>query len=448
MPALLLVLASTVAIGEPKVGAAGGYVPLPAPARVLDSRPAGDTVDGQFQRSGVLAAGATMTLPVGGRAGVPPTAASVALNVTVTQAHGNGFATVFPCGGAVPNASNLNYLTGDTVPNSVITGLGAAGAICIYTSAATHLIVDIAGYFADTTAFTPLAAPARVLDSRPAGDTVDGQFQRSGVLAAGATMTLPVGGRAGVPPTAASVALNVTVTQAQGNGFATVFPCGGAVPNASNLNYLTGDTVPNSVITGLGAAGAICIYTSAATHLIVDIAGYFADTTAFTPLAAPARVLDSRPAGDTVDGQFERIGAQAAFSVLTLDVGGRAGVPVGAGAVVLNVTVTDAPIRWVRHRVPARRRRPECVEPQLPNRRDGPQLGDHEDRQRWHDLRVRQRRHTSDRRRSRVPDQRWRRADGARLPGAGEPSPGRRRPARRAHRSAGAPGVRRRVQWG
>ena len=193
-------------------------MPLPAPARVLDSRPAGDTVDGQFQRSGVLAAGATMTLPVGGRAGVPPTAASVALNVTVTQAQGNGFATVFPCGGAVPNASNLNYLTGDTVPNSVITGLGAAGAICIYTSAATHLIVDIAGYFADTTAFTPLAAPARVLDSRPAGDTVDGQFQRSGVLAAGATMTLPVGGRAGVPPTAASVALNVTVTQAQGNG--------------------------------------------------------------------------------------------------------------------------------------------------------------------------------------------------------------------------------------
>ena len=203
------------------------------------------------------------------------------MNVTVTQAQANGFATVYPCGGPVPNASNLNYLTGDTVPNSVITGLGAAGAVCIYTSAATHLIVDIAGYFADTSAFTPLAAPARVLDSRPAGDTVDGQFQRTGVLAAGATITLPVGGRAGVPPTAASVALNVTVTQAQANGFTTVYPCGGPVPNASNLNYLTGDTVPNSVITGLGAAGAVCIYTSAATHLIVDIAGYFADTSAF-----------------------------------------------------------------------------------------------------------------------------------------------------------------------
>ena len=266
----------------------------------------------------------------------------MALNVTVTQAQANGFTTVYPCGGAVPNASNLNYLTGDTVPNSVITGLGTAGAICIYTSAAIHLIVDIAGYFADTTAFTPLPAPARVLDSRPAGDTVDGQFQRTGVLPAGTTLTLPIGGRAGVPPTTASVALNVTVTQAQANGFATVYPCGGAVPNASNLNYLTGDTVPNSVITGLGTAGAICIYTSAAIHLIVDIAGYFADTTAFTPLPAPARVLDSRPAGDTVDGQFQRTGAQAAFSVMTLNVGGRAGVPLNAGAVVLNVTVTDA----------------------------------------------------------------------------------------------------------
>ena len=69
------------------------------------------------------------------------------------------------------------------------------------------------------------------------------------------------------------------------------------MPNASNLNYLTGDTVPNSVITGLGAAGAICIYTSAATHLIVDIAGYFADTTAFTP-SPPRRVCSTaaRPA--------------------------------------------------------------------------------------------------------------------------------------------------------
>ena len=82
----------------------------------------------------------------------------------------------------MPNASNLNYLTGDTVPNSVITGLGAAGAICIFTSAATHLIVDVAGYFADTSRVHPARRPARVLDSRPGGNTVDGQFQRTGVL--------------------------------------------------------------------------------------------------------------------------------------------------------------------------------------------------------------------------------------------------------------------------
>jgi len=277
VPALLL-LVSTVAIAEPAGGAAAGYVPLLAPARVLDSRPAGDTVDGQFERTGTLAAGATLTLPVGGRAGVPPTAASVALNVTVTQAQANGFATVFPCGGAVPNSSNLNYVTGDTVPNSVITGLGAAGAVCIYTSAATHLIVDIAGYFADTSAFTPLTAPARVLDSRPLGDTVDGQHERIGAQAAFSVVTLDVGGRAGVPAGAGAVVLNVTVTDARSDGFATVFPPGGTVPNASNLNFRTGETVPNSVITRIGSDGTICVFASAGTHLIVDVAGYLTST--------------------------------------------------------------------------------------------------------------------------------------------------------------------------
>ena len=68
------------------------------------------------------------------------------LNVTVTDARSDGFATVFPPGGAVPNASNLNFRTGETVPNSVITRIGSDGTICVFASGGTHLIVDVAGY--------------------------------------------------------------------------------------------------------------------------------------------------------------------------------------------------------------------------------------------------------------------------------------------------------------
>ena len=53
-----------------------------------------------------------------------------------------------------------------------------------------------------------------------------------------------------------------------------MFPCGTAVPEASNLNYAAGQTIPNAVFAKLGADGRVCIYTYAATDLIVDVNGY------------------------------------------------------------------------------------------------------------------------------------------------------------------------------
>ena len=47
------------------------------------------------------------------------------------------------------------------------------------------------------------------------------------------------------------------------------------MPNASNLNYATGSTIPNAVITKIGAGGKVCIYTHRATHLLADINGFY-----------------------------------------------------------------------------------------------------------------------------------------------------------------------------
>jgi hypothetical protein len=195
------------------------------------------------------------------------------MNVTVTEPSMPSYLSAFPNDVAAPLASNLNFVPGQTVPNAVISKLGAGGQVCLFTSAATHLVVDAGGYFPTTTVYVPLAAPARLLDSRPGGPTADGQLSGTGQRPVGSVLELPVVNRAGVPATTATVALNVTVTGAAGPGYVTVYPCGQPVPLASNLNFVAGQTVPNAVVATVGTGGRVCIFTSAATHLVADVFG-------------------------------------------------------------------------------------------------------------------------------------------------------------------------------
>jgi hypothetical protein len=72
-----------------------------------------------------------------------------------------------------------------------------------------------------------------------------------------------------------AVSLNVTVIQAEGPGFVTVYPCG-LRPNASSLNYVAGQTVPNAVIAAVSDQGEVCFYSKAPVHLLADVNGWFA----------------------------------------------------------------------------------------------------------------------------------------------------------------------------
>lgn len=257
--------------------AASPYQPL-VPARLLDTRAGTSTVDGAGLGAGLQGAGSTIEVLAGGRGGVPTDAAAVVLNVTVTQAQNPGFVTVFPCGAPRPLASSLNFVTGSTVANGVIAKLGDGGKVCLYASAGTHLVADVNGYFPAGSGFSAIA-PARLLDSRAAGTTVDGAGQGAGPSAPGSVVEVPVVGRAGVPANATAVVLNVTVTQAQDPGFVTVFPCGAPRPLASNLNFVAGSTVPNGVIAKVGDGGKVCLFASAGTHLVADLNGWFSGLT-------------------------------------------------------------------------------------------------------------------------------------------------------------------------
>jgi len=122
--------------------------------------------------------------------------------------------------------------------------------------------------------FQPIA-PCRLVDTR-VGEGKTGAFGPP-ALAAGATREVPVPqGSCGVPATALAYSLNVTVLP---GGpvlqFLTVWPAGDVRPNASTLNSFDGKIVANAALIPAGPSGAINVYATDATDLIVDINGYF-----------------------------------------------------------------------------------------------------------------------------------------------------------------------------
>jgi hypothetical protein len=279
---------------------ASGFQPI-TPVRLVDTRVGARVPPASIVR-----------VHVGGQAGIPSDASAVALNVTITEAGGDGYVTVYPCDTPRPNASSLNHRPGETRANFVVTALGNGDA-CIYTQTGGHFLADAAGWFrADIGTGYRAERPSRLLDTRTTGAPIQN-----------AVVT--------VPGAVAAVA-NVTVTQPAGAGYLTAWPCGVARPQASNLNFTPGDTVANLVAVALPANGQLCLYTSVPAHVIVDLQGRFGPDTARLQPMAPVRLLDTRGGAPLTGG-----GATA----LVVPVRGRNGVPNGARSAVLNVTVTQ-----------------------------------------------------------------------------------------------------------
>ena len=288
---------------------------------------------------GVMHAGSTTHVRIGGRGGVPWNAAAVALNVTVTDPASAGFVTVYPCTSSIPTTSSVNFVAGETVANLVIAMPSPAGRVCVFTNATTHLVVDVNGYFPPGTSYRAIV-PSRLLDSRVAGPTDDGLFTGIGASTAGSTTELQVAGRGGVGANASAAVLNLTVTEPGTAGFVTVFACGAPIPPTSNVNFAPGQTIASTVITSLDPSGAVCLFFSAPTQVVVDANGWYPNDLDYHVLA-PARLMDTRTDGSTIDGLSMGIGLRTAGSVTELRVAARDSIASTVGAVVLNVTVTE-----------------------------------------------------------------------------------------------------------
>lgn len=227
------------------------------PVRIADTRDGTGVAEEPLAPGEVLTVAVTDDLSLG----------AAALNVTAANTTAAGYLTVYPCTPTVPYASSVNYEAGqDGTPNAVISALDEDGQVCITTSATVDVIVDLAGAFTRGAGFTGLV-PERVGDTRDGtGGVAIGKIGLGEILRVAVTDD----------PEARGVALNVTATEADGNGYLTVFACAGASPYASNVNYTTEDlSSANAVLIGVNDDGEVCVSASAAVHVVVDITGTF-----------------------------------------------------------------------------------------------------------------------------------------------------------------------------
>jgi len=247
----------------------GRFVSI-APERWMDSRKSGLLPVGR-QSSGIVATGDTVTAARLPGTSIPASGLkALVINVTAAGATAAGYLVALPSGGnpAGTQHSTVNFYATGPSANTAIVGVGPDGSVSVYTSAATHIIVDVVGYITDGTApntttglFQPVT-PFRAYDSRFIGAFSPAQPR-----------TIPLASVPGVAGNASSVSSNLTATGTFGPGFLTVYPV--VEPATSNVNFATGDTVANGSLLRLGPSGTVVAKMSEAGHVVIDINGFF-----------------------------------------------------------------------------------------------------------------------------------------------------------------------------
>ncbi|WP_270889047.1 hypothetical protein [Pedococcus sp. 5OH_020] len=147
---------------------------------------------------------------------------------------------------------DLYYTTGD--PNGPFTGF-------VYTSVTANQLVPI--------------NPQRVVDTRTlAGRSnitnVAGNLDSAGRLLAGHSIVVDL---SDLEVAATAAYCNLTAVGPLKGGFMTLWP-GGVRPATSTINFAANAVIANFAVTGTSAADRVSIYSSATTHLLLDITAF------------------------------------------------------------------------------------------------------------------------------------------------------------------------------
>jgi hypothetical protein len=240
-------------------GAAGDTTYIPGgPVRVLDTR------TGLGAPKAKLTSGSTLALQIGGANGIPSGVSAVAINLTAADASGPGVMIDYADGTPMPGTSNMWFGKQPTAEMAIVP-VGADGKIDIHVlNASTDVVGDVSGYFTAGTTGEKYRAIAltRLVDTRS-----------TEAVAAGGTLAVAQGAAVVAPdPT---MVLNVTALDSTSSGFLVDYPAGTTRPGTSNLNYTTGEIIPNLALAATGNGTADIYNDSPGTvNVVVDCFGY------------------------------------------------------------------------------------------------------------------------------------------------------------------------------
>jgi hypothetical protein len=284
-------------------------------------------VRGRVASAQTVAAGATATVQVAGRVGVPVSGvATVAVNLTARGSGGANRLMVYPSGAAQNSTTAVRYRGDIWLQNLVTVKVGADGAIKVNNqgTVTATFYADVHGY----TLTAPGATPGLTFVPLPPA-----RIAEDASIPANGTHTRNVLCQGGVPCSGVSHVMLTMYTSSSGTGKVTVHPPG-AVPPDTNLDYGLGLRLQNYVLARLGPEGFVSFTNSGSSAVAVDlhVTGYMATPQAAVKGGTMQSLNPIRLNGPTT------IPSMGTLSLAPL---GVSGVPV-SGVSAVGVTITTS----------------------------------------------------------------------------------------------------------
>jgi hypothetical protein len=319
------------------------YVPL-TPVRIVDTRTTADAAN-------MLTDNVATQVQVSTKGGVLANAVAVTASFCVVAPDNAGSFSLGPIESMNPAPLTVDVAAKAAYNMGATIGLGADGSLSAAFSGAgnTNLVIDITGYFTPPYPESTYHAlngqlsedgvamlPSRVFDTTTASVPP---------LTAMQPLSFPVAGQGGVPMSATAVTGILTVSNATNSYAMYLGPVPTASPATSTMNFARGQTISNSVAVALGAGGSLSVNYLASggstADVTFDVTGYFSpywSGSTYYPIDA-AKLVDTT----TGLGLTTRLSAGALTRFPVTGDLVSAGVPAGATAVTVDITVKNDP---------------------------------------------------------------------------------------------------------
>ncbi len=304
-----------------------------APCRVVDTRNPNGPLGGP-----PIQGGTSRSFPIPQSVcNIPSNAGAYVFTVTAIPEGQLSLLTAYPTGESRGPVTTLVSRDGRYKSEPTIVPAGTSGAVSVYASNTTNVVIDYSGYFAAPSQsgldFYPLT-PCRLVDTRGANGPLGGPFLQEFEERDFPLLESPCIPQ-GLTPVAYS--LNFTAVPMGSLNSLIAWPTGQQIPLVFTLTDPTATVVADMGILAAGVNGDISVYPTNNTNLIIDINGYFA------PPATGGLTLHLLPQPCRAYNSQKSITDMGFSGMIVIPVGfpgNHCGLPGNEKGYVFNATVT------------------------------------------------------------------------------------------------------------